>query len=244
MESKIFAKLKFDPGILVILLLIAVIILAVLLVIVLMRQSRMEANYRIFMGGKNAKSLEDSFRKKIEEINIVREQTDVFHTRLTYLEKNLNRSYSKCGVVKYDAFKEMSGQLSFAYALLNDSNTGFVINSIHSREGSYNYIKDIIRGECSLPLSEEEEMAVKQAMESRSPQPVTTVVEKRKLGRSKKEKPQKPIGLKRPGAAGKAKKAEENEKTEKVPAPEKEAEKAEVIKPESKFSRNEEDEKE
>lgn len=234
MESKIFAKLKFDPGILVILLLIAVIILAVLLVLVLIRQSRMEANYRIFMGGKNAKSLEESFRKKIEEIDIVKEQTDVFHTRLTYLEKNLNRSYQKCGVVKYDAFKEMSGQLSFAYALLNDSNTGFVINSIHSREGSYTYIKDIVRGECSLPLSEEEELAVKQAVESRSPQPVTTVVEKRKLGRTKKEKP---VTSKRPFAAKAAQKEEEKEAA--VPK-----ETAEEEKTESKFSRNEDDEKE
>ena len=232
MESKIFAKLKFDPGILVILLLIAVIILAVLLVLVLMRQSRMEANYRISMGGKNAKSLEESFRKKIEEVNIVKEQTDVFHTRLTYLEKNLNRSYQKCGVVKYDAFKEMSGQLSFACALLNDSNTGFVINSIHSREGSYNYIKDIVRGECSLPLSEEEELAVKQAMESRTPQPVTTVVEKRKLGKSKKEKLPKPVIRKKKETPEPVAKAEE-----KPAIPEKPEEK-----PESKFSRNEEDE--
>lgn len=239
MESKIFAKLKFDPGILVILLLIAVIVLAVLLVLVLMRQSRMEANYRIFMGGKNAKSLEESFRKKMEEVNVVKEQTDVFHTRLTYLEKNLNRSYQKCGVVKYDAFKEMSGQLSFAYALLNDSNTGFVINSIHSREGSYNYIKDIIRGECSLPLSEEEELAVKQAMESRTPQPVTSVVEKRKLGKSsKKEKPQRPNVFKRKSTAGKVDKAEADNSSEQEKTVHKEEE---STKSESKFSRNEDE---
>ncbi len=218
MESKIFAKMKFDPGILVILLLIAVIVLAVLLVLVLMRQSRMDANYRIFMGGKNAKTLEESFRKQFEEINVVKEQTDVFHTRLTYLEKNLNRSYQKCGIVKYDAFKEMSGQLSFAYALLNDSNTGFVINSIHSREGSYSYIKEIVRGECSLPMSEEEELAVKQAMESRTPQPVTSVNEKRKIGRIRKEKAPK-------NKKEKANRAVEAEKTE------------------SKFSRNDEDRK-
>lgn len=234
MESKIFARLKFDPGILVILLLIAVVILAVLLVMVLMRQSRMEANYRIFMGGKNAKTLEESFRKQFEEINVVKEQSDVFHTRLTYLEKNLSRSYSKCGVVKYDAFKEMSGQLSFAYALLNDSNTGFVVNSIHSREGSYSYIKEIIRGECPLPLSDEEEQAVRQAMESRSPQPVTSVSEKRKLGKSKKEKTEKNSGEKK-GFSLKKK----LEKKENLSEKSKEEKKAE-----SKFARNEEDENE
>lgn len=227
MESKIFAKLKFDPGILVILLLIAVVILAVLLVLVLMRQSRMEANYRIFMGGKNAKTLEESFRKQFEEINIVKEQSDVFHTRLTYLEKNLSRSYSKCGVVKYDAFKEMSGQLSFAYALLNDSNTGFVVNSIHSREGSYSYIKEIIRGECPLPLSDEEEQAVKQAIESRSPQPVTSVSEKRRLGKSKKEKTEKEPAEKKGFTL--RRKAEKKETA------------GEKTKEESKFARNEDE---
>ena len=235
MESKIFARLKFDPGILVILLLIAVIVLAVFLIVILMRQSRMEANYRIFMGGKNAKTLEESFRKQFEEINIVKEQSDVFHTRLTYLEKNLSRSYSKCGVVKYDAFKEMSGQLSFAYALLNDSNTGFVVNSIHSREGSYSYIKEIIRGECPLPLSDEEEQAVRQAIESRSPQPVTSISEKRRLGKSKKEKTEKTSGeRKRISLKKKEEKAANNTA----------ASQREGKVPESKFARNEEDEKE
>ena len=95
---------------------------------------------------------------------------------MMYVEKSLNRSYQKCGVVKYDAFKELGGQLSFAYALLNDSNTGFVMNCIHSREGSYTYIKDIVRGECELPLSEEEAEAVKNAIASNSPQPTTTTI--------------------------------------------------------------------
>ena len=83
----------------------------------------------------------------------------------------------------------MVGQLSFSYALLNDSNTGFVMNCIHSREGSYTYIKDIVRGECELPLSEEEAEAVKNAIASNSPQPTTTTIaggkKIRKINKSK-----------------------------------------------------------
>lgn len=170
MESKIFAKLNFDPGILVILSLILAIAAIVLVIMLFLKQSRLEANYKIFMKGKNAKTLEEAFKSKFEDIELVREQTDLLHKRMMYVEKSLNKSYQKCGIVKYDAFKELGGQLSFAYALLNDSNTGFVINCIHSREGSYTYIKDIVRGECELPLSDEEAEAVKTAITSTSPQ--------------------------------------------------------------------------
>lgn len=176
MESKIFAKLNFDPGILVILSLILAIAAIVLVIMLFLKQSQLEANYKIFMKGKNAKTLEEAFKSKFEDIELVREQTDLLHKRMMYVEKSLNKSYQKCGIVKYDAFKELGGQLSFAYALLNDSNTGFVINCIHSREGSYTYIKDIVRGECELPLSDEEAEAVKTAITSTSPQPTTTTV--------------------------------------------------------------------
>lgn len=189
MESKIFAKLNFDPGILVILSIILAVAAIILVIMLFLKQSRLEANYKIFMKGKNGKTLEETFKSKFEDIELVREQTDLLHKRMMYVEKSLNKSYQKCGVVKYDAFKELGGQLSFAYALLNDSNTGFVINCIHSREGSYTYIKDIVRGECELPLSEEEAEAVNTAITSTSTQPTTTtVIGGKKIRKVKKSK--------------------------------------------------------
>lgn len=189
MESKIFAKLNFDPGILVILSIVLSIILFIVVISLLLRQSRLEVNYKIFMKGKNGKSLQETFKQQLEDIDVIREQTDLLHKRMMYVEKSLNKSYQKCGIVKYDAFKEIGGKLSFAYALLNDSNTGFVMNCIHSREGSYTYIKDVIRGECELQLCEEEAEAIKIAMSSNSPQPsVASASEKKAIKRAKKEK--------------------------------------------------------
>lgn len=189
MESKIFAKLNFDPGILVILSFIISILLIILIITLFLRQSRLEVNYRIFMKGKNGKSLEETFKQQFDDIDVVKEQTDLLHKRMMYVEKSLNRSYQKCGIVKYDAFKEIGGKLSFAYALLNDSNTGFVMNCIHSREGSYTYIKDVIRGECELQLSEEEAEAIKIAMAANSPQPATSTSSgTKKIKRFKKDK--------------------------------------------------------
>mgnify|MGYP004447973525 CR=1 FL=1 len=166
MESKIFAKMNFDPGILVIITCILTVVMVILLVMLFLKQSRLEMNYRIFMRGRTAGSLEETLKARLEDLDTVKEQTEILHKRLLYVEKSFNKSLQKCGIVKYDAFKEIGGQLSFAFALLNDSNTGFVMNCIHSREGSYTYIKDIVRGECQLPLCDEEIEAIERAIES------------------------------------------------------------------------------
>ena len=74
--------------------------------------------------------------------------------------------YKKVGIVKYDAFNEMGGKLSFALAMLDKSNNGYVINAIHSREGCYTYAKEIVRGESFITLGEEEKKALEKAVNS------------------------------------------------------------------------------
>ena len=64
-------------------------------------------------------------------------------------------------MVKYDAFQEMGGKLSFSLCLLNEKDDGFIINAMHSREGCYTYIKEIIAGKCVIILSEEEKEALR-----------------------------------------------------------------------------------
>ena len=49
-------------------------------------------NYKIFMKGKNGKTLEDTFKSKFDDIDLVKEQTDLLHKRMMYVEKSLNRS--------------------------------------------------------------------------------------------------------------------------------------------------------
>jgi len=180
MESKLFARLNFDPGFLVIGSIVITIILIAVVLFLILKMARLETNYKIFMRGKGGRSLQEVFRQQLESMDIIKEQTDLLHRRLTYVEKSMNRSFQKCGIVKYDAFKEFGGQLSFAMALLNDSNTGFIINCIYSRDGSYTYIKDIIRGECSIELCDEEQEALKIALETAGSVPAVTATKKKK----------------------------------------------------------------
>ena len=84
--------------------------------------------------------------------------------RIRTLSKNVKGSYQKFGMVKYNAFKGMGGNLSFAFAMLDQNNTGFILNSVHSREGCYLYIKDIEKGETETLLGSEEKEALERAL--------------------------------------------------------------------------------
>ena len=76
----------------------------------------------------------------------------------------LKNTFQKVGMVKYDAFHEMGGKLSFSLALLDQKNDGFIINAMHSREGCYTYIKEILNGNSIIVLAEEEKEALGIAM--------------------------------------------------------------------------------
>jgi hypothetical protein len=76
------------------------------------------------------------------------------------LFKKMETTYQKMGLVKYDAFSQMGGQLSFCLAMLDENKNGFILNSVHSTEGCYSYTKEIENGESSLPLGKEEAEAL------------------------------------------------------------------------------------
>ena len=68
------------------------------------------------------------------------------------------------GIVHYNAFKGMGGTLSFAMALLDYTNSGFIVNSVHSRESCYVYVKTVERGTTEILLGSEEQQALEQAL--------------------------------------------------------------------------------
>jgi len=118
------------------------------------------------MKGRGGKSIEELLKTRIDEIDNLKENDAIINKDMRYIHKSMVNSFQKCGIVKYDAFKEMGGKLSFALVLLNEQNTGFIFNSIHSREGSYTYIKEIIKGESYTALGDEEAEALEMAKQS------------------------------------------------------------------------------
>ena len=164
MESKILSTLGIDPGIIFIVLLVLIIVLFVLYISVWMNYSRLKNSYNTFMKGKDGKTLENSFKEKFDEVEAVLRVTKQNRQDIKEMSKILKRNFHKFGIVKYDAFNEMGGKLSFAIAMLDGNNSGWIINAMHSREGCYTYIKEIIKGESYIELAEEEAEALDKAI--------------------------------------------------------------------------------
>lgn len=160
MSDGIFESMGIDPGILIIILFVMVIGLLIFLIVLMMKYNELNVSYRIFMKGRKAESLEEEIGTLFTEIATMKQQTDKNRKDIKKIIDNLRECYQRVGIVKYDAFKEMGGKLSFSVALLNDNETGFIINSIHSSEGCYVYTKEITNGDCAITLGEEEKKAL------------------------------------------------------------------------------------
>ncbi|WP_313129947.1 DUF4446 family protein [Anaerocolumna sp.] len=143
------------------------VILFIMNIILFVKNRNLKKKYRSFMSGSNGKDLEEVILTRFSEIDFLKVENKKIKTKLENISETLLSTYQKIGIVKYDAFKEMGGKLSFSLALLNDNNDGFIINSMHSsREGCYTYIKEILKGESYVVLAEEEKLALEQAINS------------------------------------------------------------------------------
>jgi len=164
MESKILATLGIDPGIIFIVMLLLILVLFVLYFNVVMNYNRLKNSYNSFMKGKDGKTLEESMKDKFSEVDTVLKVVKQNRQDIKEMSRILKRNFHKYGIVKYDAFNEMGGKLSFAIAMLDGNNSGWIINAMHSREGCYTYIKEIIKGESYIELAEEEAEALDKAI--------------------------------------------------------------------------------
>lgn len=156
--------LGFDSDYIIIGLTVLVLILMILMIINVVQMKKLKKNYKIFMSGKNAKNLEDTLVKRLDQIDDLMTANEENAKNIKTLFQNMQLTYQKMGLVKYDALHEMGGKLSFSLAMLDVKNNGFIINAMHTREGCYTYIKEIIDGNSVIVLSEEENEALNQAM--------------------------------------------------------------------------------
>lgn len=148
---------------------LAAIVLILLIIVIVngIRMTKLKKNYRKFMSGENAQSLEEIMLKRMKNIDELMESDKENKEKIQTVIEHLDQTYQKVGLVKYDAFNEMGGKLSFSLALLNRKNDGFIINAMHSREGCYTYIKEIINGNSIILLAEEEKEALEMAINSK-----------------------------------------------------------------------------
>lgn len=108
--------LGFDSDYIILGLAGVVIILLILIIINMVQTVKLKKRYKVFMSGKTAKSLEDTIIKRLDEVDELVAANSSIKRNIEELFDNMKCSYQKVGLVKYDAFNEMGGKLSFSLA--------------------------------------------------------------------------------------------------------------------------------
>ena len=168
MENSILNLLPFDAGILILALFAVLLISIIILIIALVKSNqkikKLTEKYEAFMKGRNAESLEDRLISALTEIDRLNKVQKVQKTEMGKLDHRVKKSYQKIGLIKYNGFAGMGGMSSFALTLLDETDNGFILNAIHSREGCYPYVKEVKDGKCEMTLGQEEQHSLEMAL--------------------------------------------------------------------------------
>ena len=167
MNSKLLEAIglgNLDIAYILIFMLVCIIALAVLVIIQINQNKKLRQRYEKFLQGKNAKSLEDQITELCTTHDMLKKSSDAHTKQIKDLYKKHKTTFQKSAIVKYDAFKEMGGKLSFCLVMLDEEDNGFVLNSVHSSDGCYSYTKRIKKGESDVPLGAEEKYALEKAI--------------------------------------------------------------------------------
>lgn len=103
-------------------------------------------------------------RQAVNDVNTVAARTAL-------VERDLQSSLGRVGLVRFNPFEDTGGNQSFALALMDARGTGFVVSSLHTRTGTRVYAKGITDGRAEGALSEEEREALRIALEAPAPTP-------------------------------------------------------------------------
>lgn len=187
MENSILNTLPFDPMILIIGSSVLSLILLVTVIQCILKINKLYRRYDLFMRGKDAETLEDVLMDVLDQMKDLNTKDRANKDMMKKLSKQVKDSFQKFGFVKYNAFKGMGGNLSFVLAMLDNNNSGFVLDVVHSREGCYLYLKEVEEGATEVLLGSEEQEALEQALGYVKRPTLSERLEKEKKGK-KREK--------------------------------------------------------
>ena len=170
MQSSILSTLgmgSLDPGIWVIILCVCFIAIIVLIVM----NSKNKKQIAVLSGridnltsGEGGKSLEEELDQIIEDNKKLLKDSAKNSDDIRKIFGRLKGVYQKMGIVRYDAYEQLGGEMSAVVVLLDEEDNGVLINNVYSTEGGYVYTREIEKGKCKHELGTEEQEALNKAL--------------------------------------------------------------------------------
>lgn len=164
----LFSNLIEQEGLIIPLLIINA-ILGILVIINIIYTIIMKKKYIDFMARLgNGKNLDEMLRKYLDDVREIKKDNSEIKAYYTKLDNDIDTCIQKIGLVRYNAFKDVGSDLSFAIAMLDRNDNGVILNGLYGSESSNIYAKPIKNGISKYQLSEEEKTALEIAEQSKN----------------------------------------------------------------------------
>ena len=158
-------SMNFELNVFNIILLVINLFLLVMYILNSIKLTKLRKNYSEFMTklgkGNDINEMLQQYVKSVEEIKKENSEIEQYCKKI---DEDSKQNLKKIGIVRYNAYKDTGSDLSFALAILNDNNTGIVLNGIYGRDTSNIYAKPITEGNSKYVLSKEEKEALEKAI--------------------------------------------------------------------------------
>ncbi|EYE88651.1 hypothetical protein Q428_06740 [Fervidicella metallireducens AeB] len=144
-----------------------IVVIVILFFIIIMNKveiNRLEKRYKKLMKGSSGKNIEDmiiEYNQKVEDALEVSKNIEEIYKNV---DERLKKCIQRVGIVRYRAFDDVGSDLSFSIALLDENNAGVVVTGIYGRNECTTFAKPIENGISKYDLSEEEKLAIKNAI--------------------------------------------------------------------------------
>ena len=136
----------------------------ILAIIGIVKASKLKKKYNQFMAGSDGTSIEKLIKSNLKNVKEIKDTTIKNTQNIEDIYNKLETTFCKIGINKYDAFHEMGGKLSFALCMLDKKNNGYIVNVMHSNNGCFAYIKEVVNGESYIEVGGEEKKALDDAL--------------------------------------------------------------------------------
>ena len=158
------AAINANPSILLIVMMIISTMLAALIGRLFLAFRKFQQRYDNIARAAEAGNLAELIAGQSDELLHFRNDLARMDRVQNNLGQNLSFAVQKVGLIRFDAFDDVGGRLSFAAALLDGRGDGLVLSSINGRQDNRVYAKPIKGGASVFTLSTEEKQAIGQAL--------------------------------------------------------------------------------
>ena len=141
-------------------------IITIINIIMLTKTNKKYIKFMKKMG--NGNNLAEMLKDYLDDVKEIKQDNSEIKAYYTKLDSDIASCIQKIGLVRYNAFKDVGSDLSFAIALLDGNDTGVVLNGLYGSDSSNIYAKPIKGGVSTYQLSEEEKYALEIAEQNKN----------------------------------------------------------------------------